>query len=162
MEGQCGLGTGKGVTPTFGLMQLDWAPWAGHFQPWTVWVLLAIGTYVSCEILEHLALLSSEEITDWSLFKRTWASSRLPLKWRMNLVVWVSNKDWIQPHVLCWLGWWSLTHRPLTWQCAPRISSLCCVPSFIWAFYQAPVWTVTTATWSQNLFSSSCTKNAID
>lgn len=75
LEGQCWLGTGEGISPTFGLMQLGWAPWAGHFQPWKVWVLLALGTCVSCEILEHLALLSSEEITNWSLFKRTWASS---------------------------------------------------------------------------------------
>lgn len=75
MEGQCGLAKGKGRSPTFGLMQLHWAPWAGHFQPWEVGVLLALGTCVSCEILEHLALLSSEEITNWSLFKRTWASN---------------------------------------------------------------------------------------
>lgn len=130
MEGQCGLAKGKGRSPTFGLMQLHWAPWAGHFQPWEVWVLLALGTCVSCEILEHLALLSSEEITNWSLLLKelelqilTW----LPLKWRMNLIVWVSYKDWIQPCVLCCLGCWSLTHRPLTWQwCSKNFQPLLC------------------------------------
>lgn len=93
MEGQCGLGKRKGMSPTFGLIQLGWASWAGSFQPWKVWVLLTLGTCVCCEILEHLALLSPEEITNWSLFKRTWA-------WNISLIA-LEMKD--EPYCLSFI-----------------------------------------------------------
>lgn len=80
------------------LLHLGWCsctevPGAGHFQPLNFWVLLALGTCVSCEILEHLALLPPEEITNWSLFRRTWA-------WNISLIA-LEMKD--EPYCLSFI-----------------------------------------------------------